>query len=215
LIKVEANKIDLARLKTAMIGIKKNADPIVYRAINKSIGINRTFSIDQAYKILNLTKTYIRNRFKKSGNWLELKAGPNRLFGQYWTIGRPIGFINFIGTKELKSGGVSVKILRSGNRSKIKHAFIRKIRGAENVFEREPDTPPRGYRTPARTREQYAGFMEKTFGRQWRYKLHRMAGPRLQDILADPAIYHQIDSHAVETFQRKLDEQLAYELSKL
>jgi hypothetical protein len=213
LIKVEVDKIDLARVKTAMVGIKNNTDPIIYRAINKSIGINRTFSIDQAYQVLNLTKTYIRDRFKKAGNWLELKAGPKRLFGQYWTIGKPIGFINFVGTKELKSGGVSVKILRTGNRFKIRHAFIRKVRGAENVWEREPAA--RGHRAPARTREQYAGFMQKTYGRRWRYKLLRMAGPRVQDILADPGIYGKIDKNAVETFQRKLDEQLEYELSKL
>ena len=214
MINIEPSQVDIARVKATLGAIKKNVDPVIYRAINKSIGINRTFAINQVYADLNLTKTYIRNRFKaKSGKWLELKAGPGRLRGQYWTIGKPIGFINFIGTKELKNGQVSVKIKRNGTRFKLNHAFIRKAKGAENVWEREPAA--RGGRQPSRTREQYAGFMEKTYGRKWRLKLHRLAGPRIQDILAKPEKYKLLDANAVETFQRKLDEQLAYELSRL
>jgi hypothetical protein len=213
MISVKADSIDIARVKATMLSIKKNADPVIYRAINKSIGINRTFSQNKVFEKLNLTKTYIRNRYKaKNGGWLETKAGPNRLRGQYWTTGGPIGFINFSGTKQLKNGDVSVKILKTGNRFRLKHAFIKKIKGALNVWEREPSA--RGGRKAIRTRAQYAAAMPR-YGRQWRYKLHRMAGPRLQDILAYAAVYKVIDQNAVETFQRKLDEQLAYELAKL
>ena len=214
MINIKPSEVDIARVKATLGAIKKNVDPVIYRAINKSIGISRTFSIDQIYKDLNLTKTYVRNRYKaKSGNWLEQKAGPGRLQGQYWTTGGPIGFINFIGTKELKNGQVSVKIKRSGTRFKLNHAFIRKVKGVENVWEREPTA--RGGRKPSRTREQYAGFMARMPKFPWRYRLHRMAGPRIQDILAYPGVYKLIDANAVLTFQRKLDEQLAYELSRL
>jgi hypothetical protein len=214
LIQIQPSQVDLAKVKATLGAIKKNTDPVIYRAVNKSIGISRTYSINQVYDDLNLTKTYIRNRYKsKAGKWLELKAGPGRLKGQYWTIGKPIGLINFIGTKQLKNGQVSVKVKRRGTRFKLDHAFIAKAKGVLNVWEREPAA--RGGRRPSRTREQYAAFMESTYGRRWRLRLHRMAGPRIQDILADPNIYRKIDLHAVETFQRKLDEQLAYELNKL
>jgi hypothetical protein len=213
LIHIKPDTVDLAKVKATFGAIKKNTDPVIYRAINKSIGISRTFSINQIYADLNLTKTYIRNRYKKGGKWLELKAGPGRLRGQYWTTGGPIGLINFIGTKELKNGKVSVKIKRDGKRFHLEHAFIRTIKGTPNVWEREPSA--RGGRQASRTRAQYAAFMARAYGRRWRYKLHRMAGPRIQDILAYPDVDASVSANAAETFQRKLDEQLKYELSKL
>jgi hypothetical protein len=214
LIKVSANKIDVAKVKSTLGLIKKNVDPVIYRSINKTIGTNRTLSITKVYQDLNLTKTYIRNRFKsKAGKWLENKARSGRLQGQYWTTGGPIGFINFSGTKELAKGrGVSVKIKRNGERRHFKHAFIREIKGAANVWERAP--AQRGGRPYVPSRR-YAAFMQQAYGKKWRLPLQRMAGPRIGDILAKPAIYRIIETHAVETLQKNIDSQLAYELSKL
>ena len=214
MITVEANKIDLAKVKTTLGLIKKNVSPVIYRAINKSIGINRTFFINQVYKDLNLTKTRIRSGFKsKAGNWLVLKANSGRLRGQYWASGGPVGLINFIGTKSLAKGkGVSVKIKRNGSRFHLKHAFIREIKGAKNVWQRS--STARGGRAYVPGR-QYAGFMEKVYGRRYRLPIERMAGPRIQDIMAYPGVYVLTDRHAVETLQKNIDSQLAYELSKL
>jgi hypothetical protein len=215
LITIAPSKIDLARVKNTLGLIKKNVDPVIYRSINKTIGTNRTLTMAKVHADLNLTKTYIRNKgFKvKGGNWMQLKAGPGRLRGQYWSKGKPIGFINFEGTKQLKNGKVSVKIKRKGERFYLEHAFIAKAKGALNVWEREPSA--RGGRAPTKTRKQYAGFMEKAYGRKWRLKLHRMAGPRIPGIMAKPTVLKPIELHAVVTLQKNIDSLLAYELSKL
>lgn len=211
MIKVEPNQVDIKRYRATLGAIKKNTEPVVYRAINKSIGINRTFSIDKAYAYLNLTKTYIRTKYKaKSGKWLELKAGPGRLYGQYWHTGKPIGLINFIGTRELKNGFVSVKVLRQGKRRQLRHAFIKSIKGVPNVWQRKPSA--RGGRTPTRTRQQYAAIMPY-LAEKYRLPIERVEGPRLQDIFSG-SVLSEVEKHAVETFQRKLDEQLVYELNR-
>jgi hypothetical protein len=144
---------------------------------------------------------------------MQLKAGPGRLRGQYWTKGTPIGLISFEGTKQLKNGKVSVKVKRNGNRFYLTHAFIAKAKGALNVWEREPSA--RGGRAATKTRKQYAGFMQKAYGRKWRLRLHRMAGPRIPDVLAKETVYKAIELHAVVTLQKNIDSQLAYELSKI
>jgi hypothetical protein len=214
LISVDANKIDIAKVKSTLGLIKKNVDPVIYRSINKSIGTNRTLSIGEVYKDLNLTKTYIRNRFKsKGGKWLNNLARSGHLRGQYWATGGPIGFINFSGTNELAKGrGVSVKIKRQGNREYFRHAFIRQIKGVSNVWQRAP--AQRGGRPYVRSKN-YAAFMKSAYGKQWRLPIERMAGPRIEDILAKPAVYKIIETHAVETLQKNIDSQLAYELSKI
>jgi hypothetical protein len=219
LINVEANKIDIAKVKSTLGLIKKNVDPVIYRSINKTIGTNRTLSIQKVYDYLNLTKTYIRNRFKnKGGRWLENKARSGHLQGQYWSSGGPVGFINFQNTSELKGGkGVSVKILRQGSREYFRHAFIAELktkddRSVKNVFERAPSQ--RGGRAFVKSRA-YAAFMKSQYGKRWRLPVHRLAGPRIQDILAENTISKQIETHAVETLQKNIDSQLAYELSKI
>ena len=211
MIRVEPNKADIARVRATLGLIKKNTEPVIYRAINKSIGINRTFSINQAYEYLNLTKTYIRGKYKaKGGKWLELKAGPGRLYGQYWNKGKPIGLINFIGTKELKNGKVSVKVLRQGRREYLNHAFIETVGRTPNVWQRKRRA--RGGRVASRTNEQYAAIMPH-LAKKYRLPIERLEGPRLQDIFAG-SVLRDLERHAAETFQRKLDEQLVYELKR-
>jgi len=198
---IKFNQLDLARVKATMAGVGKSAVPVMYRAINKTLGVTQTFAVKRIYTTLNLTQTRIRKDFSQN------KALSVRVAGSLNAKGKPVGLASFIGTKELKRGGVSVKVHRAKPRTTLRHAFmaIGKTGSGLHVWERQHYG-----KQPFRP-----GFPYATLPDKYRYPLERLTGPRIEDEYAKPKVLDPTIQYANYSLGTNLESQLDYELSKL
>lgn len=75
MVNLKVDKDTLAGAKLMLAAVGRSVDPIIYRAINKSIDNSQTKAVDEIYDVLFLTKTRIRKDFSK------LKAYSKKLSG--------------------------------------------------------------------------------------------------------------------------------------
>ena len=196
-LKVDRDSLAGAQAMLALVG--RSVDPIIYRAINKSIDNTQTKAVDKIYGVLNLTKTRIRKDFSK------MKAYSKKLSGQLLATGLPVGFAAFKPTELKKGKGISIKLKRTGSREYFKHAFIRTYRGAPHVFEREewgsapwrPDFP--------------YGILAK----RYKYPLDRLHTAAIEDYYKDPRIYDPVQRFAADRLEYWVEEGADWELSKI
>jgi hypothetical protein len=197
-LKVDQGQLNGAKLMLAAVG--KSADPIIYRAINKTIDNTQVKAVDMVYQVLNLTKTRIRKDFKKS------RAYRSRLSGQLLAEGLPVGFMSFSGTKELKGGkGVSVKLKRKGSREHFRHAFIADAKGGTHVFEREDwGSGP-----------WYPGYPYFKMPRRYRFGLDRLSSVTIEDYYKDDRIYKTVIDYGGDRLVINIGNQIDFELGKI
>ena len=198
-IKIEMDRADLLRLKATMAAIGKSSKPVMARAINKTLGVTQTFAVGKVAEDLNLTKTRIKKDFK------QFKANYSAVKGSLSAKGDPVGLMSFSGTKELKSGLVSVKVSRKKSPTKLRHAFIAKAKGNDHVFERvtygkKPYQPWRNY-----------AFLPD----RYRFPLERKTGPRVEDYYAAARAIKPTIIFAGEKIKQNISSQIDYEWSKL
>ena len=208
MINIKIDHESLASAKTVINAVGKSADPIIYRGINKTIDNTQTKGVDLTYQALNLTKTRIRKDFKK------LKAFTGNLRGSLVAEGLPVGFSSFTGTKELKAGGVRVKIERNSPATDFRHAFMAPGRGSYNpdddtvrlhVFERER----RGW-SPF-----IPGYPYWNMPHRYRYPLDRLAGPKVEDYYGHDKIQIPVEQYANFRMVVNMENQIDFELSKI
>jgi len=202
-IQMKFNQADILEVKAVMAGIGRSPNPVMSRAINKTLGVTQTFAAKRIYNTLNLTQTRIKKNFSQN------KASTTDVRGSLVAKGGPVGLASFTGTKELARGGVSVKVHRSGSRFILKHAFMAKGKGqtetAQHVFERK-NYGNRAYRP---------GFLYATLPDKYRFPLERLTGPRIEDEYAKPTVLNPTMGYADYQLGIQLNSQLDYELSKL
>jgi hypothetical protein len=197
-LKVDKDSLIGAQLMLAAVG--KSIDPIIYRAINKSIDNSQTKAVDEIGNVLNLTKFRIRQDFKK------LKAYSNKLSGQLIAEGGPIGFMAFKPTQLKKGKGVSVKFKKKGAREVFRHAFVATGRGGvESVFEREE-----WGQAPWRPSYPYAKLP-----REHRFPLDRLHAASIEDYYKDPRIYNLVQFFAAVRLEHHTLDQAEFELGKI
>lgn len=197
-LKVDKDQLTGAKLMLAAVG--RSVDPIIYRAINKTIDKGQTKAVGRIYQVVNLTKTRIRKDFKK------YKAYSRRLKGSLIAEGKPVGFMSFQGTKKLARGGVSVKIRRDKPRFKMSHAFIAVGRGGkEQVFERED-----WYGRPFRP-----GYPYAKMPKSYRLGLDRLSAIAIEDYYKDNRIYNDVQLYCSQTLSEETLKQIDFELSKI
>ena len=189
---------DKKEIEAIMKGLGAAANRITTRTINKTLTGVRTDATNAIYKKLNLTKKRIREDFKPPE-----KAYGNKLKGVLTSSGDPIGLYSF-GAKQLKSGYVSVKVLRTSSKKKIKHAFIATAKNAVNVFWREEI-----YKQPVNPRLAYAKLPH-----DMRFPIERLTGPRIQDIYARPTILRQVINEGWARYDKEMARLLQLELNK-
>jgi hypothetical protein len=199
MVKVDIDRGDLTRLKATMAAIGKSAKPVMARAINKTLMGTRTDAVGEIYKSLNLTKTRIRKDFSLH------KASTMIVRGSVLAKGKPIGLISFSGTKQLKSGFVSFKVHRREKPTKLRHAFIARASGTNNVFERitygkRPFRP---------------GFPYAVLPHKYRFPVKRLTGPRIEDDYSQKIIIDPVSIMAGNRLTKNVDSQIDYEWSKL
>jgi len=196
---VEVKKTDITSVRLMMSGIKNGYPKVMTRSINKTSTNVQTHAVREIGKDINLKAGRIRQDFKIQ------KASWSNLSGSVKATGKPVGLISFTGTRQLKSG-VSVKVLKSKPRVKLKHAFITTANRAKNVFQR-------AYKGPrAKVKP---GFPYARLPRHMRFPIERLSGPRVEDVFVKPSIFGPVVQNADERLIFNLNKEIDYEFSKL
>lgn len=180
-------------------GIPNAVNRAQVRGINKTLSGVRTDKSAEIRGEYNLTKKYV------DGHIYVTKASFKDPRGRVDTRSRPVGLIDFTGTRQTKKG-VSVKVKKIGNRIILHHAFIRTIKNARNVFVREY----KGKRAKPDPDVAY-GRMPKAY----RLPIRRLTGPRLTDHLGKPAVIKKIEEKAGARYAKNVDHELSRELERL
>jgi hypothetical protein len=178
--------INSASMKALLDGLKPVITPTLVRAINKTLTGIKTDKSTMIREDLNLPKTYVDQHIvinKAEKTWPE---------GRVTTRSKPVGLINFTGTRQAIKG-VSVKVKRYGTRSIIPHTFIATAHNAENVW----------------WRSKIGGV------RVWRLPIERLTGPRLTDNLSRPEVIGEVEKKAGDRWDANMEHELEWELSKL
>lgn len=202
--KVEINSGDLAKIKTLLAGVKNGAPKVLSRSINKT----ETGVVAESAKLIalsyNLTQKRIKQDFKSK------KATVANITGAVTAAGKPLSLTSFIGTSQVVKG-VSVRIIRSKPKTILKHAFITTVKGSKQAFWREYQGP--------RSQKLYQKWKKSpkyaVLPIKFRYKIHRLTGPRIEDEFAKDKTQKAIMNYTDDRFKTVLDQELNFELSKL
>jgi hypothetical protein len=200
MVNLKVDKDSMAGAKIMLAAVGRSADPIIYRAINKSMAKGQTRAVSKISRVVNLTATRIRKDFKQH------KAFSGRLSGTLLAEGKPVGFMSFSGTKELKTGGVSVKIRKDRPRFRMVHAFIARGRGGKHqVFERED-----WYGRPWKP-----GYPYAKMPKSYRLGLDRLSAIAIEDYYKDNRIYNDVQLYCSQVLEEETLRQIEFELTKI
>ena len=201
---------DMAGIRDMLSDISKGAEKAVSLAINKTISTTKTQITKKLGDTLNLKAARIKKDIQPD------KATTKKLHGSIVVKGEPVGLINFAGS-QLKTG-VKVKVFKAGTAKLLKHAFITTIRGnseettREHLFWRLYFGGNRQRNRNILNRKRFfVGASTKRggdFGRgagNYRFKLHRLTGPRIEDILAKDEILNPINQDAANLLLENTD----------
>lgn len=206
-------KLDLSKItevKLALGGTPKAVERVLYRAINKTLTTVNSAAATEASSYYNIAQKNVKLDFTVS------KAFLADLHGRWQSTSRPKSLTSFTGTRQTAKG-VSVKILKEGQRIVLRHAFIatpkhisaavREQGGGQQVFWRAYS----GQRRPVKKNVKYGKLPETPY----RYKIHRLTGPRMTDHLGAPEVVEKLITIGGERYLIVVDQELNYELSKL
>ena len=201
---LEINPAQIREVELMFAGIQNSAVKVLTRAINKTLTGARTDMTDEAYQELNTTKTVIRSSIVvEKASWANLTGKTSR-------AGKPLSLAKFTGTAQ-RVKGVSVKVLRSGKRSILGHAFIATMKsGHVGVFWRKDDTFVGYADKPKLDGLEYGRLPEK-----YRLPIKELFGPRVEDILAKAERWENVESKANARLLKNMEAEIAFELSRL
>ena len=165
---VQISKSDIAAVESLLSDVKNGSVKAMVTAINSTATTTKVQVKKRLGQELNLKASRINQDLSVD------KANYQKISGAVRCTGDPIGLINFGATQKRTWAGTKVKVMKSSARSTIKHAFITTAKGAKNVFWREM----------------------KGGKRVARFKIERLTGPRIEDILAKPEIIDPINKDA-------------------
>lgn len=186
--RVDISQADMNKVRDMLSDIRGGADLALSRSINKGVSTGRTQAVRSIGGYLNLTATRIRRDFEYSYN-----STRRNLTAGIIAKGQPVGLINF--GANARRGGYSVKVLRSGARTFLKHSFKATFRktSANGTWEtehlvwrmnfggtRKPEVTAYGY---------FASLPRKHFKKA---PLDRLEGPRIEDVFAKQDIYDHV-----------------------
>ena len=206
---IDFDESQLQRVQDDLSAIKNGAKRVLNRSIAKTLTNTKTDVVNRLYARVNLSKTFIRDgdttkRYHKGVNtWHDTNA----ISGRVYTTGYRVPLIYFTGTKQLASGVVKAKVLRSGSMKVLPHAFITTLKsGHKGVFWREKIFKRKwikGY--------PYANMADKPF----KFPIKQLRGPRVQDFLANKTMILQAQAYADYRLLFNTEHELDFELRKL
>lgn len=179
---LQINPRDLEEINKLFADLGKDAPRALVRTVNKTLTGCRTDMTQAIYEQYNITKTKIRASFTIA------RANLLKPSGVVATKGQHLNLIEYGATQTKK--GISVRILRGGERKLFPGGFIRTMKtGKELAFQREYHAPPVRLRP---------GFAYGRLPKKYRFPIKPLAGPRIQDHLEKPAIWAIIEQKATE-----------------
>lgn len=227
--KIEINQSDFLGVKKILSELSGDEQKLAsVRAINKTMTGVRTDGTKMLTDYYALTASEIRDSWKVSQCRFK---DPN---GVVSTSGTFIRLIKY-GARQLQSG-VSVKVLKSGGRKIVKHAFIAKMRSdqkVEQVYRRkwhddkhantasslEQSMATKGYVWSKRHKRWIpAKWMDKfqTEGEfRFRLPVRALYGPRIQDYLTDSVHIKLLTDMAGERLTNNMRHEVEYLINKL
>lgn len=197
----EIDTSSLDDIQQLLSGIKSGYPRVVSGAINATLTTVKTQAAARIGNELNLKAARIKKDFTVQ------KANFSKLKGAVIATGEPVGLINF-GAKQTQKG-VTVKVLRKGGRSLLRHAYIGTGRGksGSHVFWRKKDRA--SMPTPKRfvTGKKHRAPWPK-FGAQYTSPVERLTGPRIEDFFAKPSIFDPVSIQASHVFARNVEKKV-------
>ena len=191
-ISIKIDESTLQSVRSALEGIKNGYENALVTSINKTLATAKTQATARIGNELNLSASRIKEDFTiKNASY----SDPS---GYLRATGEPVGLINF-GANQTNQG-VSVKVKRSGSRSLLKHAFISTGHksSTQHLFWRESQG-----RQPDPVKF-FSGVKSKAawpkFGKEYRFILERLTGPRIEDIFAQDQVLNPVTIQANTLF---------------
>lgn len=182
-----ANPQHMARVQQMLHHAPEAAKTATMRAINKTLTGVITDATKEVRNVYNIKASRVKRNFQT------VRATKERLSGKFVSKGDPITLMQFSAKQNAR--GVSVKIMKSGARKTIKHAFI--AEGKNNntlVFHRLQDA---------------SGNMVR------RMPIWAMTGPRIEDALAKPAVQSRLATKMDDRLKTNCEHEADYMLSQL
>ena len=123
-------------------------------------------------------------------------------------IGDPLPLISYSARGVRK--GVSVKVLKEGDRTIVRHAFIATMKSTHRgVFWRKSNV--RGGTWKVGVPIKLPSFKTGSGLKKYQLPIHELYGPRIPDVFDDPEIIDPVMAHASKRF----DDRLEYHTSRL
>lgn len=208
---------DVFRVKLLLNDIEANQ--VMVGAINDTLPGVETDAVREATGYLNLRAERVR------ANFTRIRAYTGNATGAWKSIGRPANLASFIGTTETISdynGGVSVRVLRSGSRERLKHAFMwsRPSGGGLNVSpgsglisgEISQTVMQREWHDFHTFRSRFSPW--KRMGPRYRLPVETLTGPRVEDVLGRDGVIAIIETQAGERLENNVDRRLELIMSR-
>jgi len=189
------DKTDLVELKLALSTIKGGAASAIRMATNDSMAGVRTESVKLIGGKVTAKAAVIRKHFSIK------KMSVNDLSANITCAGTPVPLISYSARSVKK--GVSVKVLKSGKRDIVRHAFIAKMRsGHEGVFWREENIRGKKWRVGVKIK--LPAPSKATGLRKYQLPIRELYGPRIPDVFDDADIMTPILANASKRFDDRL-----------
>ena len=201
---VVIDKTDLDKTMQALIG-RWGAPSVIRMATNDVLGGVRTDAVKYIDAKVSLKPTIIRKHFTLN------KMTAEDLSASVDCRGDPLPLIYYGATSVVK--GVKVRILNSGPRDLVKHAFIATMKsGHKGVFWRSnrvkgirPKRFPVGKRTTVPSPRARSGEEIRGGYSTFQLPIHELYGPRVPDIFDDNDIMDLVLKGASLRFDKRLE----------
>jgi len=192
----------MVELELSLSTIKGGAKAAIRYATNDSISGVRTESVKLIGGKITAPATVIRKHFSMN------KMSVADMSADITCLGDPLPLISYSARGVRK--GVSVKVLKAGTRSIVRHAFIATMKsGHKGVFWRKSNV--RGGTWKIGVRRTLPSFTTGSQLKKYQLPIHELYGPRIPDVFDDPEIIDPVMAHASKRF----DDRLEYHTNRL
>ncbi len=194
---IKINQADLDAVKNAVSNIKNGYKNVIVTAINKTLNTVKVQTKARIGNEINLKAKRIVQDITVQ------KANYSKISGAVVVKGEPVGLIQFGATQTQK--GVKVKVLRTGKKELIKHAFIAngKNSAKQHVFWRKTRMPGKKFIVGKKSAAAWQKMNDK-----YRIPLKRLTGPRIEDILAKNKVLDPILIQANTLYLKNIDKKI-------
>lgn len=200
---------DRLKVMAMLAGVRDGAPKVLSRSINKTLNGVKTDSDKEIRSVITMKKSDVVKSFS-----IPKKSTVKNLSAKFVCSDRPRSLIMFSNTQRKK--GISVKVLKSGSRTVLKHAFYTNIKNEKAeagsvkwISERQAKWYGAG--SGRKMQPSFAASLPD----KYRFPLKRLTGPRIADIMGKPTVLKKIQNQADERLHKNINQQLNYELSKL